>query len=75
MEERQPPTWEEIRSLIEKVDQVCRESEYLRAHAERVMKRPMVFPDRRHEPRKHRLEPGRSPEREEDSTWQGNRGQ
>lgn len=68
--ERKPPTWEEIRELIQRVDQVCRESEYLRAQAERARNRPIVWPDRRHSPRQHddhhrydsREEPSSTPE-------------
>lgn len=71
MERRQqPPSWEEIRDLIAHVDEVCRESEYLRAHAERVMRRPTVWPDQRHEPRTH-SEPGNSVPLEDDATPQG----
>jgi hypothetical protein len=47
------PTWDEIRSLIERADEVCRESEYLRAQAERARRRPEVWPERRQPARKH----------------------
>ena len=46
-------TWDEIRSLIERVDEVCRESEYLRAQAERARHRPHVWPERRQPARTH----------------------
>jgi hypothetical protein len=65
MEDRKAPTWEEIRGLIDRVDEVCRESEYLRAHAERVLRRPTIWPDRRREPQKH-TQPGHSGRRRED---------
>ena len=42
-----PPTWDDIRRLIERADQVCRESERLRAQAERARQRPQFYPDRR----------------------------
>jgi hypothetical protein len=72
MEDRKPPTWDEIRGLIDRVDQVCRESEQLRAHAERMLRRPRVWPDRRREPAKHsQAEPFRG-RREDDATPEGN---
>jgi len=40
-----PPSWEDIQHLIDKVDRVCRESERLRAQAERAMRRRVVWPD------------------------------
>ena len=40
------PSWEEIRRLIDRVDEVCRESEVTRAHAERAMRRRDFWPDR-----------------------------
>lgn len=47
------PTWDEIRTLIERADEVCRESEYLRAQAERARRRPNIWPERRQPARKH----------------------
>ena len=38
---------EEIQHLIERVDQVCRESEAVRMHAERSMRRRDFWPDYR----------------------------
>jgi hypothetical protein len=40
-------TWDEIRSLIERADEVRRESEYLRAQVERARRRPDIWPERR----------------------------
>ena len=48
-----PPSWEEIRILIERADEVCRESEQLRAQFERSRKRPEFWPDRRGPARTH----------------------
>ena len=45
--EPKPPSWEEIQHLIERVDQVCRESEAVRMHAERSMRRRDCWPDYR----------------------------
>jgi len=50
---QQPPTWDDIRSLIERADEVCRESEYLRAQAERARHRRDFWPERRQPARKH----------------------
>ena len=50
------PTWDEIRSLIERADEVRRESEYLRAQAERARRRPDIWPERRHPAPKHGIE-------------------
>lgn len=60
------PTWDEIRSLIERADEVCRESEYLRAQAERARRRPYIWPERRQPVRQHGIEnrDGRRAERE-----------
>jgi hypothetical protein len=63
--EPKPPSWEDIQHLIDRVDQVCRESEALRMHAERSMRRRDFWPDRRHPPRRHdRIAdtPGRKPD-------------
>jgi len=48
-----PPTWNDIDSLIRQVDEVCRESEALRSYAERAMRRRDFWPDRRQPPRRH----------------------
>ena len=48
-----PPTWAEIQDLIDRVDEVCRASEFARAQAERALRRPPVWPDRRQPARKH----------------------
>jgi len=51
--ESKPPSWEDIQHLIDRVDQVCRESEALRMHAERSMRRRDFWPDWRHPARRH----------------------
>jgi hypothetical protein len=49
---KREPTWSErIRDLIEEVDRVRSESERVRGHAERAMKKEQFWPDRRREPR------------------------
>jgi hypothetical protein len=74
MEDRKPPTWDEIQGLIRRVDEVCRESEYLRGQAERARHRPTVWPERRKQPSRQ-SEPGRSQQRrEEDVTPEGSEG-
>jgi hypothetical protein len=72
MEDRKPPTWDEIRGLIDRVDAVCRESEQVRAHAERIMRRPKVWPDRR-KSRQHSTHSFHR--REDDATPQGSNGE
>jgi hypothetical protein len=47
MAERKPPSWEDIKELIERVDEVCRESERTRNYADRAMKRTAIWPERR----------------------------
>ena len=71
MADPKTPTWDDIRGLIDRVDEVCRESEYLRASAERGLRRPHVWPDRRHEPRTHHDESGHAPEQENVVTGKG----
>ena len=51
MADRQPPDWEEIRGLIQRVDEVCRESELIRDRAEEAMRHRPFWPDRRRRPR------------------------
>ena len=60
------PTWDEIRSLIERADEVRRESEYLRAQAERARRRPDIWPERR--------QPARKPGNETSNGRRGERG-
>ena len=67
-----PPTWEDIRGLIDRVDEVCRESESLRARAERALRRPQIWPDRRTAPHSYD-EPGRVAPRDGDATEKGKR--
>jgi hypothetical protein len=47
MGERKPPSWEEIRELIQRVDEMCRESETVRNRADSAMKRRPIWPERR----------------------------
>ena len=51
-----PLSWDEIHRLIERADEVRRESEYLRAQAERARRRPDIWPERRHPAPKHGIE-------------------
>ena len=69
-----PPSWDEIRALIERADEVCRESEHLRDQFERARKRPEFWPDRRQPARTH--EPGHMHDRREETgcTPEGNQG-
>jgi hypothetical protein len=45
MAERKPPSWEEIRGVIQRVDEICRESERTRREVERAMKRRRTWPE------------------------------
>ena len=47
MAERNPPSWDEIRGLIERVDEVCKESEKVRDRADHSMRQRPIWPDRR----------------------------
>ena len=47
MAERNPPSWDEIRGLIERVDEVCQESERVRDHANHSMRQRPFWPERR----------------------------
>ena len=69
-----PPTWDEIRSLIERADEVRRESEYLRAQAERARRRPEVWPDRRRPAERHDRSACDDRRRENGSTPRGRKG-
>jgi len=62
-----PPTWDDIQHLIERVDEVCRESEMLRAQAERQMRRRDFWPDRRQPPRRHGFTPNDNPPNDRDT--------
>jgi hypothetical protein len=62
-----PPTWDDIQHLIERVDEVCRESEMLRAQAERQMRRRDFWPDRRQPPRRHGITPNDTPPNDRDT--------
>ena len=53
-----PLSWDEIHRLIERADEVRRESEYLRAQAERARHRPDIWPERREPARTHGNENG-----------------
>ena len=55
----QAPSWEDIQHLIERVDEVCRESEALRMHAERAMRRRDFWPDSRQPAHRDRHGEGR----------------
>ena len=60
-EQRKPPTPDDIRSLIEKVDGQLREAERLRSYANERNRRSEFYPDRRQTPRvPPRSEPDRS---------------
>jgi hypothetical protein len=48
-----------IQHLLERADEVCRESERLRADVERAMRRRDFWPDRRQAPRRHPSAVGR----------------
>jgi len=41
-----PPSWNDIQHLIDELDQVCRESERLRAEADRMLRRRDCWPHR-----------------------------
>jgi hypothetical protein len=46
-----PASWDEIKGLIERVDEVCREAERARNQADDAMRRRPFWPDRRKTPR------------------------
>jgi hypothetical protein len=50
-EQWKPPSADEIRGLIERVDGELREAERLRSHADERTRRKPFFPDRRRTPR------------------------
>jgi hypothetical protein len=66
-----PPSWDEIRTLIDRVDEVCRESEMIRAQAERSRRRAAFWPDRRQSPRRHDQGVAHDRRRENRSTREG----
>jgi hypothetical protein len=68
------PTWDEIRSLIERADEVRRESESLRAQAERARRRPDFWPERRQPTRQHRNANDHGRRHERGSTPEGSKG-
>ena len=45
MNDRHPPPWEEIRRIIDRVDDICRESERTRNRADDSLRRRPVWPD------------------------------
>jgi hypothetical protein len=47
MAEREAPSWEEIRGLIERVDEVCQEAERVRDRANDSMRERPFWPERR----------------------------
>jgi hypothetical protein len=51
MAERKPPTSDEIRGIIERVDEICRESERTRDRADHSMRQKPFWPERRKAPR------------------------
>jgi hypothetical protein len=69
-----PPSWEEIQILIERADEVCRESEQLRARFERARKRPDFWPDRRGPARTNEPRDTHDRRNETRSTSEGNEG-
>ena len=71
--ELKPPSWDEIKNLIDRVDQVCRESEAVRMHAERSMRRRDFWPDRRQSPPRH-LRLVDAPDRKPDDSPEGTGG-
>jgi hypothetical protein len=68
-----PPTWADIQHVIDKVDQVCRESELVRAQAERSLRRRDFWPDRRQPPR-HHSHPQKTSDPQDDSSSEGTDG-
>jgi hypothetical protein len=46
-----PQSWDEIKGLIERVDEVCRDAERARNQANDAMRRRPFWPDRRQTPR------------------------
>ena len=68
-----PPSWDDIQHLIDRIDQVCRESELVRAHAERTMRRRDFWPDRRQPPRHHNYTPD-PPDSGDDGSSEGTDG-
>jgi hypothetical protein len=51
MGEEKPPVSGEIKGIIERVDEICRESERIRDRADHTMRQPPIWPDRRKTPR------------------------
>jgi hypothetical protein len=45
MNDRNPPPWDEIRGVIERIDDICRESERTRDRADHSMRRRPIWPD------------------------------
>jgi hypothetical protein len=45
MNDRPPPPSEEIRRIIDRVDEICRESERTRSRADDSMRRRPIWPD------------------------------
>ena len=44
MSDRPHPPWEDIKGLIERVDEICRESERTRDRADHAMRRRPIWP-------------------------------
>jgi hypothetical protein len=51
MAEPKPPASDEIKGIIERVDEICRESERIRDRANHTMRQTPFWPDRRKTPR------------------------
>jgi hypothetical protein len=51
MRDPKPPSWDDIKDLIARVDEVCKEAERVSEKADRSMKTRVVWPDRRKGPR------------------------
>jgi len=67
MAEEKPPASDEIKGLIERVDEICRESERIRDRANHTMRQVPIWPDRRKTPRWDD-EPPRSGDKRNDTT-------
>lgn len=51
MAESQPPSWDELKQLMKRVDEICRESERVCDRADDLMKQKPFWPERRRTPR------------------------
>ena len=67
MAEGKPSASDEIKGIIERVDEICRESERMRDHADHAMRQRPFWPERRKIPRFSEERPA-SPEKDNDTT-------